>query len=261
MGKFLILIVFFSSFAWADLQVFPLRVVLSEKERNAQISVRHRGSKTTRYRITTVFYKMNPDGTMKELKKDQIKEKTAEPFFRYSPKQVVLEPNVEQVIRITLRMPSDLPEGDYRTHLHFEGVEDTTSPVPSGNPTGAVMTLKAQLAMAIPVIVRKGNPNYQVNLSNLKYVKTADQKPAFMVDMKTTGNAFPYGSFEVFSIVPGKEPKTIGIVNGVSSYVESRKVNFPLLEPPEIPGKIKVVFKKPVGDSFEILSSDEKDLK
>ena len=57
------------STAWADLQVFPLRVVVSDKDRSAQISVRHHGNKSMRYRITTVFYKMSSDGTMMPVDK------------------------------------------------------------------------------------------------------------------------------------------------------------------------------------------------
>ena len=253
---------FISSIALADLQVFPLRVLLSEKDRHTQISVRHRGKKPMKYRITTVFYKMNADGTVKPLEKKQITEKSADSLFRFSPKQVLLEPNIEQVIRVVLRAPAELPVGEYRTHLHFEGLDDPNEKTAGQEKTSdAQMLLKARMAVAIPVIVRKGSPTLKVTLSNLKYVKTQDQKPAFSVDMKREGNSIPFGTFEVLSIAAGKEPKVVGVVNGVSSYIDFRNVTFPLLEAPLVPGKFKVIFKKPTIDGGEEMSSAETELK
>ncbi len=257
-----LIFLFISSIALADLQVFPLRVLLSEKDRNTQISVRHRGKTPMKYRITTVFYKMSPDGTMKILDKKQVTEKSADSLFRYSPKQVLLEPDIEQVIRVVMRAPADLPEGEYRTHLHFEGIEDASEkPATQEKASDPQMILKARMAVAIPIIVRKGNPTFKVTLTDLKYVKTSDQKPAFSVDMKREGNGIPFGTFEVLSLIAGKEPKVVGVVNGVSSYIDFRNVTFPLLEAPIVPGKLKVVFKKPAADGGEEISSAETELK
>ena len=153
---FSLILIFLSLPSFADLQVFPFRIVLSDKERTAQISVRHRGTKPMRYRITTVFYKMNPDGTMKPLDKVSSTDNAADSYFRYSPKQVLLEPNVEQVIRLMMRAPADLPEGEYRTHLHFEGMDDPDAkPAENGKSDESKMVLKARMAVAIPVVIRK----------------------------------------------------------------------------------------------------------
>lgn len=214
-----------------------------------------------RYRITTIFYQMQPDGTMKALDKVSSTDNPADAYFRYSPKQVNLEPNVEQVVRLMLRAPADLPEGEYRTHLHFEGMDDVEEKGAPGSGNEAQMMLKARLAVAIPIVIRKGNPSVKVSFQDLKFVKTPDQKPAFSVQMKKEGNAIAYGDFEVVSIPPNGEPKVIGTINGVSSYIDSRLVSFPLNEAPTIPGKLKVNFKKSVSDGAEIVATTETELK
>ena len=253
--------IFTSLAAIADLQVFPLRVVLSDKDRSAQISVRHRGQKPMRYRITTIFYQMQPDGTMKALDKVSSTDNPADAYFRYSPKQVQLEPNVEQVVRLMMRAPADLPDGEYRTHLHFEGVDEAEEKTSGTDAKEAQMVLKARLAVAIPIVIRKGNPTVKISLQDLKLVKTPDQKPAFSVQMKKEGNAIAYGDFEILSVPTNGEPKVIGTINGVSSYIDSRLVNFPLNEAPTVPGKLKVNFKKPVSEGATVMATSETELK
>lgn len=247
--------------ALGDLQVFPLRVVLSDKDRSAQVSVRHRGQKAMRYRITTIFYQMQPDGTMKPLEKVSSSDNPADTYFRYSPKQVFLEPNVEQVVRLMMRAPADLPEGEYRTHLHFEGMDEVDDKKEASGAPEAQMQLKARLAVAIPIVIRKGNPSVKVSLQGLKLTKTADQKPAFSVQLTKEGNAIAYGDFEIISISSSGETKVIGTVNGVSSYIDSRLVSFPLSEAPFIPGKMKVTFKKSVSEGAAVMASSETDLR
>lgn len=253
----------FALSAFADLQVFPLRVVLSDRNRSSQISVRHRGLRPMRYRITTVFYKMGADGSMTPLEKTSSQDNAADSYFRYSPKQVVLEPNVEQVIRLMMRAPANLPDGEYRTHLRFEGVdEDEGKPgEASGTTAQSQMQLKARLAVAIPIIIRKGQPTLKVSLNDLKVTKTPDHKPAFSVELKKEGNAIAFGDFEVLSIPSGGAPRVIGTINGVSSYIDSRIVSFPLAEAPSVPGKLKIVFKKPVSEGAGVLAVSETELK
>jgi len=101
-----------------------------------------------------------------------------------------------------------------------------------------------------------------VTLQNLKLIKTADKKPAFSVEMKKEGNAIPYGDFEILSVAAsGGDSKVIGAVNGVSSYLDSRTISYPLTEAPIVPGKMIIQFKKPVSDGGDILSKAETDIK
>src|SRR4051812_33665959 len=96
------------SAAHATLQVFPTHVLLSDKNRTAQLALRHIGDAPAKYRISVVYYKMKPDGGMAIDKTPGPEDKFAEKYFRYSPRQVQLQPNVEQVVRVILRKPADL---------------------------------------------------------------------------------------------------------------------------------------------------------
>lgn len=258
-----ITIVFSTARAMANLQVFPTRVVLSDQIKTAQISVRHRGAKKMRYRIDVVYYKMKPDGSMEQIKDVNAGEKTAAGYFRYSPRQVELEPNVEQVVRLLLRTPPELAEGDYRAHLYFEGMDEgDEQPVAATDPNGAQMLLKARIAVAVPVVVRKGKPRLTVELSNLKLNKSAQGPSSYSVEVTRTGDAFLYGDFFVYHTpAGGKTPVLVSQSNGVSSYIEKRTVSYPLTDQNLGKGELKVELREPSSDGGKVLATVSTELK
>lgn len=247
----------FSSVAFGELQVFPLRVVLNEKNRSAQVSVRHKGATPMKYRISTIFYRMQPNGAMEEVKVTGPEDKDGSEFFRYSPKQVTLEPNVEQVVRLMLRAPADLPEGEYRCHLHFEGMDEIDKKNDSAAGREAQMFLKARMAVAIPVIISKGTPKTDLQLKDFKFSKGPQGETLFSVVMEKTGNGFLYGDFEIVKADAKGDESSVFTVNGVSSYIPKRTVSFPVQNENLKPGKYKIIFRQHVSGEDKVVYSTE----
>lgn len=255
---------FLSVSAFANLQVFPTRVLLTDQQRSAQISLRHQGKVATKYKIEAVYYKMLPNGTMEKVSEPKKAEQTAVDFIRFSPRQVVLEPNIEQVVRILLRAPADLQEGEYRAHLYFEGFDeeetvDKTRPV-EGNT--AHMSLKAKMAVAVPVIVRKGNPTVQAELRNLKVAVDETGKLAYTVEMDRKGKSFIYGDLRVLFTPDGAtSAKVVGEAIGVSSYIPTRTFTYPLTVETLGKGVLRVELNAPIADGGKSLAVTETALK
>lgn len=254
--SFSLLLLLFATSAKAELQIFPLRVTLSDKERSTQISLRHKGPKAERYRITTVFYKMEADGAMKVIEKTTPEDKDGSKYFRFSPRQVTLEPQIEQVIRLMARVPADLPEGEYRCHLHFEAMSDAEDSLVEGKTnSGAQMMLKARMAIAIPVIIKKGTTSFKVSLDKFKINKGTDGNYSFSVDMKKEGNGFAYGNLEIVSTTDEGATESLATINGISSYIDQRSIKMPLQIKTLPSGKIKILFKDAASANEEILAS------
>jgi len=251
------------SVALAELQVFPLRVVLTEKDRATQVSLRHRGSTKMRYRISTVFYRMSYDGSMTAVEKTTGVDVSASDFLRFSPKQITLEPNIEQVVRVILRLPADLKEGEYRTHLHFEEME---SPIIENAEKVSANTsqfeLKAKMAVAIPVIVKKGTTSSKSKIENFKVYKLSESSSKFSLDLLNEGNGFFYGDLEIFSLTKDeKNPKSIFNANGLSSYIEKRTIGYSLPDLKPIPGtKLRVVIKSPISEGSQIIAESQTEI-
>ena len=232
--------------AFGDIQVFPLRVMLTEKQKSAQLTIRHTGAKPTRYKISVVYYKMAIDGSVLKADPPEQQDKSAAQFFRYSPKEITLDPNVEQVVRIMTRPLARVSEGEYRAHLHFEAMDESTDPAAPGTQQGeSAMQLKARIAVAIPIIVRKGNPALTVKLSDLKIEKTPDGKPTFSAMLFKEGDAFAYGDFELRLKTKKGVEKVVGEVKGISSYIPNRKIQYPIEASKLEPGTLTLIFKNP----------------
>ena len=251
-------VILVGSLAHANLQVLPTRIVLSNKARTAQVTLRHTGKTETRYRIKPIFYRMQPNGAMEEVKPGED-DRSAIDLIRYSPRQVYQKPNIEQVVRVMLRLPPGLPEGEFRAHLHFEAA-DELAPGEHGDGADSRMILQARLAVAIPVIVRNGDAQVKAQLSNLKLIKLDGEKSAYSVDLKKEGNGFVYGDFVVtFKDAKGKV-RQLSLAKGVSSYIPNRTVSYPLESRPPGKGTLEVQLRAPEDDGGAILASTTKRL-
>ncbi|MGZ3770434.1 MAG: hypothetical protein ACXVCP_12890 [Bdellovibrio sp.] len=252
-------IFFIAGNAFAELQVFPLRVVLSEKERAAQISLRHKGNKPERYRITAVFYKMGPDGSMTLVEKTRPEDQDGRNYFRFSPRQVTLAPNIEQVVRVVTRLPAQLEDGEYRCHLHFESMteNDNSNIAEEKTATGARMLLKANMAVAIPVIIKKGTAPTKVSITNFKVNKEKDNKFSFSAEMSKEGKGFTYGNIEIVSTSEKGDTQILSTINGISNYISKRTLKFPLQASTIPKGKIQLLFKDPNDQNEKVLATAE----
>jgi fimbrial chaperone protein len=225
-------LVAFASVANASLQVFPTRVVLSEKKTISHLSLRHTGTTPGRYNISAVFYRMTPQGNLELAENPTEDERSATKLIRFSPKKTTIGPNQEQVVRVIYAGPKNLPDGEYRAHIHFEPL-DASEPqqAAAGKPGQISMAMTARIAVAVPLIFRKGNPEFKASLANLGLLRMPDQTPAFRADLSSEGKAFAFGDFFAFFTPNGGQMKQIGMVRAVASYNKQREVQYPLTIP------------------------------
>jgi len=227
----LTLLVVLSPAAQAALQVFPTRLMLNDQKRVNNISLRHLGDQPGHYRVSLVFYRMLPDGGLAPVDKPKPEEHSATTFFKFSPRVVTLKPGVEQVVRVIYAGPKNLPDGEYRAHLHFlpDDPDEESRTAASGK---IAMQLSAKVAVAVPLIYRKGTASFTAKIAHLALTKLSDGTPAFTLDMESQGNAFAYGDFHLTFAPQGAAAQDIGLVRGVSSYIPKRKVTYALADLP-----------------------------
>lgn len=261
MRYFLTLLVLFSLDARADLQIFPTRLVLTDSKKITNISLRHFGEKPGQYKVTAVFYRMKSDGTMAIVNDFKDDEKPLVKYLRFSPRTVTIPPGAEQVVRVVYGGPGNLPEGEYRAHLHFEptdAMEGEVMNLPSEDKR-IKMQLQARIAFAVPIIFKHGKPQYSAKLSNLKVAAPAPEtkEPTISLDVEWTGNSFPYGDFVAF-LKTEKGESEVGVVRGVASYVSPRTVTFPALPDKKITnGTLRVEFREPEDSGAAVVQKIE----
>lgn len=161
-----------------NLSILPVRLVLEGRTRSEEVMLRNTGKGKATYRILFKEMAMTQNGDIEECPKKEG-QTTAADLIRFSPRQVELAPGESQIIRIQVRKPEGLPDGEYRSHLLFQSVPDSKPPAPLQGETERALSVKLNtvLGISIPVILRHGDIQGKISLTDLRYW-TPDQKTA-----------------------------------------------------------------------------------
>lgn len=240
--------------AWADLMIFPTRLVFENNQRAAQIELVNNGSETATYRISIVNRRMSEFGQFSAAETPAPGELFADHLLRYSPRQVVLAPGVGQTVRIALRKPADLPTGEYRSHLQFDrlpppGGFSSIDAIPAQS-DGLSVQLRTLVGVSIPLIVRHGETASQVSVSGLELLPgPSGEAPSLAAVLQRTGNRSVYGDLGATFTPQGGVPQEVGKAGGVAVYSPNalRRVVLVLQAPASMPlarGTLRLSFRE-----------------
>lgn len=232
-----------------DLLVAPTRILFDGNDRSSEVTLVNTGDGEATYRISLMHLEMTPLGELKEVTEGEF---LAEPLIRFSPRQVTLEPNVAQTVRLQIRKPAELPAGEYRSHMLFRAI-----PKPAGADTldeepaqGLVIRLTPVYGVSIPIIVRHEVTGATAGLEGLA-LEPGDETtpPGLRVTILRDGDRSVYGKLIVRLVREGMPPTIIGVMNGVAVYtpLPARAVRIPLqLDETTTPldrGKLEVEYR------------------
>lgn len=230
--------------AAGDLLVAPTRVVL-DGSRGTEVILNNIGSEPATYRISLELRRMTPQGTLEDV--DQAKasehETTTLGLISYAPRRVVLPPNQPQSIRIGVRAPQGLPDGEYRAHMLFRAIPDAKPVVDGAAPAqGVSVSITPIYGVTIPIIVRQGSLTATAALADPKVVRN-DDGPVFQVALSRNGTRSVYGRIRVTK--PGLD-KPVMERRGIAVYAEipGRIVTLPIDEETaaQLKGSVKVEY-------------------
>jgi P pilus assembly chaperone PapD len=215
--------------AYAELMLYPTRLVFDKNQRTAQIELINNGSKPATYRIALVNRRMTEDGQFQVVDKPGPGEQFADSMLRFSPRQVTLEPGTAQTVRVMLRKPAELAEGEYRSHLQFEKLPDAEGSASIENQgkaaDGIGVVLTTLVGASVPVIVRHGTTSATVRLSRVALQKDAAQHPLLTMQFEREGNSSVYGDLSVTftpAATSSGKPQTLAQVGGIAVYTPNR---------------------------------------
>lgn len=225
--------------AWADLTLYPTRIVLEQNQRAAQVELMNNSSTAETYRITLVNRRMSETGEFISLDTPGPGDQFADAFLRYSPKQVTVPPGGSQTVRLLVRKPADLAPGEYRSHLEFNRVADTTSASSieqARNPDDKTIgvSITALVGASIPVIIRHRDTQASVTLSDMALVPaSANAGPALDFQLNRSGTRSVYGDLTVTFAPRAGKPVELAKANALAVYTPNplRRVRMALQVP------------------------------
>jgi P pilus assembly chaperone PapD len=249
--------------AQSQLVVAPTRIVFSDKMRSSQVTIVNAGDETGTFRISFVNKRMTVDGNFEDVKEAKLGEQFADKMIRYSPRQVVLEPGKSQVVRLGLRKPANLAQGEYRSHMLFKAIPKAAArDIQSSKPSeGIKIQLTAILAISIPVIVRHGHTEADVSFVSAVYKKRLPKEdyPHLELNLQRIGDQSVYGDF-LAEFIGSKGVKTVvGQAKGVAIYTpgKERRVRLPLTLPPGLElvnGVIHIFYRSPADQGGKVMA-------
>jgi hypothetical protein len=232
-----------------NLLVTPPRLVLEGNVRNAHFTLINTGPSPALFRVSIVHMKWNEQGQFVAVTEPGDEEKLAESLFRFSPRQVLLDPQMGQTVRIQVRVPSGLPHGEYHVHLNFQGVPMTSSgpadvpkpsavpeappvaapaPVPPGpEESGLRISLRALFGINIPVFFRYGSLPLTVTLTRLELLPPTATEPARLsLRINRDGERSCTGSFTVTWIPRTGAQRVVGSSKWVGVWAGSPSLDY-----------------------------------
>jgi P pilus assembly chaperone PapD len=225
--------------AQGDLLVAPTRVVINGAG-NAEVVLSNIGSKPATYRISLELRRMDETGDFIDIEEANANptERFALGMVRHAPRRVTLLPGQPQAVRISVRPPADLPDGEYRVHMSFRAIPTPAAPgaapAETAPATGVSIQLTPIYGITIPVFVRKGRLEALATIGGAKVIRLQD-RAILEVDLGRTGQRSVFGEL----IGKGPRGEVLFSMRGVAVYpeVNRRTVKVPLS--PEQLGKLK----------------------
>lgn len=253
-----------------DLVVSPTRIVFEGRTRSAQVTLANRGSATATFRISLIDMAMDDNGQMSQLSAEQTPGTSATSMVRYAPRQIDIPPGATQVVRLSLRKPSGLADGEYRSHMFFRAVP------PEG--AGRSVTdetalqegeLRIQLipiyGVTIPVIVRNGQLSADAKLDHVALRDSTQDAPQQLeVEISRSGTQSTFGDL-VATYIPadGGEQIVVGRISRLAVYTPNpkRRVAMVLRVPDGVTlkpgGRIHVTYQETDEEGGKMLAEQD----
>jgi P pilus assembly chaperone PapD len=233
--------------AQGDLLVAPTRVVINNAG-SAEVVLSNIGNQPATYRISAELRRMDENGDFSDVTEADASatEKAALAMITFAPRRITLLPGQPQSVRISIRPPEGLPDGEYRVHLNFRAVPPAVKPdeaAASAPASGVTIKLVPVYGITIPVFVRRGRLEASAMLANAQLVHAPGG--AFVeLDMNRTGERSVYGEL----IGKAADGTVVFDLRGVAIYPEitHRKVRIPVAAEmlPKLKGKVRIEYRE-----------------
>lgn len=253
--------------AAGQLMVSPTRIVFEGRDRTKQVNLINAGTETGRYRISFVQKRMADSGKLETLEPG-TEGNFSDSMVRFSPRQVTLPPGKSQVVRLMLRKPRDLAEGEYRSHMLFQSIPDpVSSSVESltGSEKGLKINLIPIVGISIPIIVEHGKLSASASLGDfeLNPGNAVKPQPLLSMTMHREGTRSVYGDFRISFTPAGGVAVIVGQINGVAIYSPNSKRKLEMaLQPPTgtslANGELHITYLEPGKDAKTGLIAEAK---
>ena len=251
--------------AQGNLLINPRRVIFEGDQKIQELTLANTGKDTARYLISMVEIRMKEDGSFEKIEQPDSGQQFASNYIRFFPHSVTLAPNESQVVKVQLIKTSLLKPGEYRSHMYFRAAP-IEKPLGEAEPvkdsTNISVHLTLTFGMTIPIIIRVGEPDLKVSLSDASFRMANDSVPSLDVVFNRTGSMSVYGDLKVDYVSNQGKVTEVGTVKGIAVYtpLSNREFKVNLSNKSHVnyhSGKLHVVYStQPDAKSLKLAEAD-----
>jgi hypothetical protein len=267
-----VLVFIFSSLhviAQGNLLITPRRIVFEGAKRTQDLNLANTGVDSAKYNVSIVNYKMQEDGSFKEITEAEPGQNFSDKYLRFFPRTVTLAPNEAQVVKMQLIKTNELKPGEYRSHVYFRAVPKQAALGTEGinkDTTSIGVKLTPIFGITIPVIIRVGQSDTKVSLTDIQMDTVNDTFPRLQFAFHRTGNMSVYGDIKVDYVSPQSVVTHVGVVRGIAVYTpgEIRRFQMDLDKKAKVDyhkGSLKITYTSQSDTKPEVLAVGELQLK
>ena len=178
-----------STASYADLMITPTRIVFEERDRFKEVTLVNSGDKPQIYEMSWVYFRMQEQGAAYKPSMESVTEFDASKHIVFTPRRITLAPGSSQKIRLALRRPETIPEGDFHVHLKFAAVPDVIDEnlIHDGKPRAVV---SINVGYTIPVVLRSGLAAVETEIERIDIQRNPQNgRLKVVVPVKRSGSA------------------------------------------------------------------------
>ena len=208
--------------AQARVDLVPRIIVMEDRDRAAEITVLNLSNTVRDMEVDIIDYRqLEPNGNYQSLTAPLNPLFDHKEVVRFSPRTFTLGPNGKQKVRISLRKPADLADGEYRFHARALSYPHDPRAVDDENRMR--VQVGVNVGIAIPVIVRNGTLSVDSQLSEFELLTPSQAnmtKPVLKFKAARNGDASTLGQITVGWAKDGNNYEQIGIITNFNVFTE-----------------------------------------
>lgn len=203
--------------------IAPTRVIFEGRTRATAVKLINPNDVENTYKISLVSIRMDEDGTRSEVQSPDPEELFAQDLIRFSPRRATIPAQGWQTVRLMVKKPRDLPDGEYRAQLKVSPIPKQKGPDNKQSNENISISIDIVFNVSIPVIIRHGKSDVRVTPKTPRRVVKEGQ---YFLETLLERE----GKFSVFAdvrafFIPNtgeKQKNQISEIKGISIYSQNQ---------------------------------------
>lgn len=208
--------------------VAPHRLIITPGQQADTIAVSNKSDRERRYDLSLIDQIMTETGVTKRIENGSF-EYSVKKMVRYTPRRFTLKPGESQVVRVVVKRPSDLSDGDYHSHLLFREVPLSRKDKEKLQEERALaektvsFEIRTLYGIAVPIVVQHGKIASDIGMDSVS-LGAANGKKQVSIAFSRSGNAEASGKLSAEYVKVGAKPVTVIEPQWIRMYREAGNI-------------------------------------